>query len=279
MPSSKPFATAVAALTFLAAPVAAQTITGFVVDDGTGERLPAVALHLVDDGGRVVVEALANDSGAFRIQVPEPGSYVLRGSLIGYAPVASEPLDVRPGEDVVVEVRLAIEAVPMEPVVVRSRVGTIDPELAGFYSRMARGERSGIGHYISRADVDRMAPLETTDLLRSMPGVRIVRGRQGTGSGVRMTGGCVPAIYVDGTQVNRYPMSGTSLDDVVAAFSVEGIEVYRGPASQVGRFYDPGGCGLVLVWTQRGTASDEPWSWKKMFIGFGLLGAILLLMS
>lgn len=266
------------ALALVAAPVAAQTITGLVVVDGTEQPLPGALLLLVDGRGHVRAEVVADDSGAFRIEVPEPAEYTIRGSLIGYTSIASDPVVVRPGEDLIVEVRMAVEAVPLAPLVVRSRSGTLDAQLAGFYSRMQRGRRTGQGHFISRSDVDRMAPLESTDLLRSAPGVRVTRGRQGYGAGLRMTGGCVPAVFIDGTQINRYPLTGASLDDLVSAFSIEGIEVYRGAAAQVGRFHDPGGCGLILVWTRRGTASDEPWSWKKFLAGIGLVAALVLLM-
>jgi TonB-dependent Receptor Plug Domain/Carboxypeptidase regulatory-like domain len=278
------FAAALAVAVFSALAFAApahaqeQTVTGVVLEDGTDRQLVGVLLLLVGEDGETISETVADDSGAFRIEIPEPGVFTIRGSLIGYASIASEPLVIRAGESVAVEVRMAVEAVPLAPLVVRSRVGTLDSQLSGFYGRMARGRRSGQGHFIDRDDVERMGPLQSTDLLRTAPGVHVVRGRQGYGQGVRMTGGCVPAIFVDGSQVNRYPMTNTSLDDIVAAFSVEGIEVYRGPSSLVGHYHDPGGCGLILVWTRRGTASDEPWSWKKFLAGLGLVAGLLLLM-
>lgn len=270
------------ALAALAAPTPIagqeQSITGVVLEDGTDRPLAGALLVLVAERGESISETVADDSGAFRIEVPEPGLFSIRGSLIGYASIASEPLAVRAGENVTVEVRMAVEAVPIAPLVVRSRVGTLDSQLSGFYSRMTRGRRSGQGHFIDRDDVERMGPLQSTDLLRTAPGVQVVRGRQGYGQGVRMTGGCVPAIFVDGSQVNRYPMTNTSLDDVVAAFSIEGVEVYRGASSAVAHYHDPGGCGLILVWTRRGTASDQPWSWKKFLAGLGLVAGLLLLM-
>ena len=278
MPRPTHILAALIAVAALAAGGSAQSITGVVVQDGTNERLPGALLLLVDDEGETRTETVADDSGAFFIEAPAPGLYLIRGSLIGYAPIQSEALAVGPGENVVVEVRMAIEAVPLEPLVVRSRSSTLDANLAGFYDRMARGRRSGMGHFISREDVDRFGPLESTDLLRMAPGVRVVRGRQGYGAGLRMSGGCVPAIYVDGTQVNRYPHLNQSLDDIVAAFSIEGIEVYRGASASVGAYHDSQGCGLVLVWTRRGSAGDGPWSWKKFLGGFGLVAALFFLM-
>lgn len=265
------------ALSALCGSAGAQTITGLIVDDATGAPLPGALIVLVEGGLTEGLETVADDSGAFRIEAPGAGEYVLLASLIGYAEIRSEPVVVEIGENVIVEVRLAIEAVPLEPLVVRSRAMRGGAQLAGFYARLARGRRSGLGHFISREEVERMNPMETSDLLRMAPGVRVTPGRAGRGAAIRMSGGCTPAIYVDGMQVNRYPLGGTSVDDIVAGFTVEGVEVYRGAMAQVQGYHDPGGCGLVLVWTRRGEHMEGPWSWKKFLAGMGLFGILFFL--
>lgn len=259
-------------------PASAQTIMGVVVEHGTERRIPGVALLLIDDRGETRAETLADDSGAFILSAPGPGIFVVAAEMIGLASIRSGPLDLDPGEELVVEVRMAIEAVALDPLVVTSRKQTMGHQLAGFHDRMARGRRSGFGHFISREDVDRMMPLESTDLLRTAPGVRVITGRAGRGAGLRMSGGCIPAIYVDGMQVNRSPMRNVSLDEIVPAMALEGIEVYRGPSAQQGSYYDSNGCGLILVWTRRGEATGEPWSWTRFFAASGLVTAIFLLL-
>lgn len=268
---------AVVAAVVATPPASAQTITGVVVEHGTERPIAGVQLLLLDDRGDTRDEAISSDSGAFVLAAPEPGSFLVTAEMIGFASMRSEPLELDPGEEVAVEVRMAIEAVPLEPLVVQGRKQTMGHQLSGFHSRMARGRKSGFGHFISREDVDRFNPLESTDLLRMAPGVRVVSGRTGRGAGLRMSGGCIPAIYVDGMQVNRPPMRGVSLDEIVPAMALEGIEVYRGASAQQGSYYDPTGCGLVLVWTRRGTNTGQPWSWTKFFVASGLLAAIVLL--
>lgn len=263
-------------LALAAAPAAAQTITGLVREAGTQAPLLGVQVLLVDDQEGPRAQAFTDERGAFMIRAPAAGSYRISAFLIGYATVASEAMDIAPHEEVTLEIRMAVEAVPLEPVVVRHR-NVMDSDLAGFYTRMERGRKSGFGHFISREDVERTSPLDATDLLRTAPGVRVVRGRGGYGAGLRMSGGCVPAIFVDGSHVNRYPMHGVSLDEVVSAFSIEGVEVYRGAAAQIGRFHDPSGCGVILVWTRRGTYSDEPFSWKKLLAGLAAIGVLILI--
>lgn len=259
-------------------PASAQTIMGVVVEHGTERRIPGVALLLIDDRGETRAETLADDSGAFILSAPEPGTFVVAAEMIGLASIRSGPLDLDPGEELVVEVRMAIEAVALDPLVVTSRKQTMGHQLAGFHDRMARGRRSGFGHFIDREEVDRMMPLESTDLLRTAPGVRVSPGRAGRGAGLSMSGGCIPAIYVDGMQVNRSPMRNVSLDEIVPAMALEGIEVYRGPSAQQSSYYDPNGCGLILVWTRRGEATGEPWSWTRFFAASGLITAIFLLL-
>jgi hypothetical protein len=92
-----------------------------------------------------------------------------------------------------------------------------------------------------------------------------------------MGGGCIPAIFVDGMQLNRVNRND-SLDDYVSTLDIEGIEVYRGAASQLGAMYDPTGCGLVAVWTRRGEAvAGGRLAWKKILITLGVVGALFLL--
>lgn len=259
-----------------AAPASAQTvITGTVLGQATEQPIEGVELVLLDEGGTIHNETRTDSDGWFRFAVPGGGRWIIAGSMIGYAELRSDPVDIEVLETVVVEVRMAVEAVPLEPLVVTSRISHINADLKAFYDRMARGRRSGLGRYISREDIERASALEPTDLLRTMAGVRIVRGTPGRGKGIRMSGGCIPAVYVDGAHVNRFNPRD-SLDDFVGATSIEGIEVYRGAGAQVGRFYDPGGCGLVLVWTRRGAPEGSPFSWTKLAIGAGLLIALIL---
>lgn len=269
----------VLALIGLAAPttVAAQAILGTVIEESSGQSLEGVRVVLLDEAEELMGETYTDEAGHFQLEVPYGGSWRIRASLIGYGDVASEPLELEIMERVALEVRMTVEAVPIEePVVVTSRMAPMNADLRSFYDRAERGGRSGFGTFITRDDVDRIRPLETTDLLRAAGGIRVVRGRPGRGRLLYMAGGCVPAIYIDGAFINRWD-TGDSLDDYVSPNSIEGIEVYRG-LGQVGRFHDPRGCGLVLVWTRRGAPPTEgSRSWLRYAAGLSLLLGILLL--
>lgn len=258
-------------------PVHAQTITGVVLDVTTDRPLQNVQLIALDPDGASVDEALSNERGRFRLDLPGPGSYALSGTLIGYSTITSELLEFGEG-DVTVEIRMNMEALTLDPIIVRGRARALG-QVDRFYERMERRGRSGFGHFISREDIEGRAALVPTDLLRMAPGVRVVPARFGSGAGLRMSGGCIPAIYVDGMRINRPPVTGTSLDDMINTMDIEGIEVYRGASSQVEGYHDPRGCGLVLVWSRRGAADGGPFSWTKLFIGLTLVGGLLLLGS
>lgn len=267
-----------AALSLLPRPLTAQVVVGVVLDASTDAPVAGaeVALRAVDaDEFR---STLAGDDGAFAISVAGGGSYTVTVSRIGYRTFTSRPIGIAPGERLVLEVRIGVEVVALEPIIVTERSRRYPPDVTAFYERMERNRRSGAGTFISRADVEDSFPARTSDLLRSIGGVQVVHRRGGRDAVVRMRGGCIPAIYVDGAFLNRVDR-GLSLDDYVAPSSIEGIEVYRGMGWSVEQMYDPRGCGLILVWTRRGERNEaRPLRWKTLAIVLGaVLGLLLLL--
>lgn len=261
-----------------ASTAAAQSLSGRVLNDASGNPLEGVHVVLLDTEGRTFGETFSDEMGAFRLVVPRAGSWVVAADLIGYGPIESDPVEVAADERLILEIRMGVEAILMDPVVVTSRISHMNADIQAFYNRVERGRTSGIGRFVTRDDIEREVPSEPSDLLRTMPGVRIVRRGTpyGSGAGIQMSSGCVPAIYVDGTQINRFRASD-DLDDFVAASAIEGIEVYRGAGQQVGRFFDERGCGLILVWTRRGTTEGSPFTWSRFLIGTSILLGILFL--
>lgn len=257
---------------------AAQSIQGDVVDDADERPLEGVRLFLLNENGEVVRETLSDEEGEFALQVPRSGDWLVLADLIGYGDVHSDPVEVGPVERVSVKIRMAVQAVALEPLVVVGRVTHATGDLAGFYDRMERGRRSGLGRYLSRPEIEERLAILATDLFRGQASVRTIPGRAGRGHALRMAGGCAPAIFIDGSYINRFNPDD-SLDDFVTVQSIEGIEIYRGAMSHVDRFHDPRGCGLILVWTRRGVPDGEgkPFSWKRLAAGVALLGALFLL--
>jgi hypothetical protein len=264
---------AVAAASLVATAAVAQQVSGVVIADETQTPLEGALVTLLDEDGAARGRAVTDPAGRFSITAPYPGEWQLAVQFLGYRSLVTSPMDVSVGEWVTLAITLATVALAHDPVVVTARRTIRNPAVQRFYERRDRAGRAAFGHFVAREDIGAGGGRRPTDLLRSMPGVRVVPGTPGRGQTVRMAGGCAPAVYVDGLHVNRMSMHD-SLDDFVNVQDIEGIEVYRGASSHQTSYHDPSGCGLVLVWTQ--TESHEPGSglpWKRIL---SVLGGMLL---
>lgn len=260
----------------LAVQAAAQEVEGMVVDAATGAGLSGAEVVLRGAEGDVLERLLTDQDGWFLGAAGDSRTVSLTVSRLGYHTFSSDPIPVGSGDRLTLEIRLGVDAIPVEPLLVTYASPRYPPDIQAFYGRLERGRRSGAGRFISRADIEDAYPSRATDLLRSMPSIQVVRNRAGAGDLVRMRGGCTPSIYIDGNYMNRYDMR-LSLNDYVAPRSIEGIEVYGGAGRLVGHMNDPRGCGLILVWTRRGEPSDSaPIRWKT--VGVALVAVVSLLL-
>jgi hypothetical protein len=268
----------VSTLLTLASPARGQIVTGTVVEDPSGHTLADVEVRLFTTAGRVVASAVTDSAGTFRLQAPRFGEFRLQARMLGMADVATDPFTVQAGAMEVV-LRMAAEAVPLEPLTVAARGREADLGfLTGYYQRMEWNSRAGIGRFITRDAIDARNPVNVSDMLREIPRVQVLRGRGG-GSYVAMRnarGECTPALYVDGMRANRRDRA--FIDEFVRPGDVEGVEVYVGLAQLPGEYHDENHCGVLLVWTRRTAEDGRPFTWRRALIGAGLFGGVLLLM-
>lgn len=119
--------------------------------------------------------------------------------------------------------------------------------LADFY----RHRRGGIGHFFDRREIEERHAQRISDILRRLPGVRIMTDRNGR-SRVRMgrtSGGrdCAPDFWIDGVLAVFLGVDDLPLSDV------EALEVHSGPAGLPpelnSRIGNPG-CGAIVIWTR-----------------------------
>lgn len=223
----------------------AQALLGHVVDDDTGVPVSWAALLLLDAQGDTVGTVLADSAGWFLFRPHGPGPYRVRAVRVGYRPVTAGPVRMSsPTDAVTLEVRMAVSAVPMEPLKVIAEPR--DPRLkdAGFYRR----QKYEPGVFLTPLEIEARHPVFTEDLLRGIPHLEV----RPDVSGVmriwmtRLGRPCVPAMYVQG--MLQGDMGAIPPLDPNA---VRGIEVYRGtsetPVEYAGT--SPGGtCGAVLIW-------------------------------
>lgn len=224
----------------------AQAVDGRVLDEDTGEAITAAAVFLVDRTGEVVATGLTDSLGEFSLDAPAAGRYRLRGERIGYETATAPPFDLRSDEVLEVELRLAVDVVPLAPLtVVSDRPALVlDERLAGwdYYDRLSTYGKYGFGHFLDHDEIERRRRWSVSQLLQDMPGLRL-RGAGGRRSVVVSRRGCAPLVYLDGFRIG----TTADIDDWIPPSELVAVEVYTGIV-RPGRF---GGnpCGSILLWT------------------------------
>lgn len=90
-----------------------QVFEGRVVEEGSEEPVPTALVHLIDAEGEARALAIADSSGRYRLEAPEPGVYRLEASRLGYRDLETPQFDVS-APDGVYPVDLVMRAAPVE---------------------------------------------------------------------------------------------------------------------------------------------------------------------
>jgi hypothetical protein len=224
----------------VATPVLTGIVKGSVVTEG---RTPLVGAQI--RFGNAADAAESDDAGQFTATRVNAGSLWLRVRRIGYRP-ESLLVTVVAGESIEPTVVMKQIAQSIAAVRVLGRRDLTGP-MAGFYKRL----QAGSGRFFTQADVVKRQPTKMSDLLRSVPGIRIES--RGFDNRVRIRGSrCAPLIWLDGQGL----FAGEFDLDSVDPYSFEGIEVYSGPASVPIEFQGnqrvSSSCGTIILWSRRG---------------------------
>jgi len=246
----------VAVLFLASAPVRAQAPRQ-QADSAKRDSLPATLVgHVVDSAGVGLsgaeitvnksdkVHAITGDSGEFRIAGLTAGTIVFNVRRIGFES-ASFTAVLKPGRVQRAKFALTPTAQALPTVAVSDTASKTH-----WLDDFARRQGTNRGTFITRAEIERKGARSGTDIVRSVPGIRLVPRRGGFGFQVLMNRGdaarpCVPQMFV-----HNMPYSG-SLDDFVAE-DIEAVEVYAG-TSEVPAELDKNGrgvCGAIVVWTR-----------------------------
>lgn len=248
-------------------------VVGTVLDIRSGTAVPVASIRLIRDGeDRAHREATSARTGSFNLGTVPAGSYRIEASALGYRPV-SESVEILALGAVELRIELVPEALELDPIVVtRASGGRL--LRTGFHER----RQTGLGTYLTREEVLQRANTGIlSDVFRTLPGTRVVPTPFGQSPRVQLRGGCEPSVFVDGLRL----MSGTTVDEVLVAYDVEAMEVYRGstaPAQFAGR---GSSCGAIVVWTREpGRASGGDGflpSFGRAFFGLGTILAIVVI--
>jgi carboxypeptidase family protein len=213
-------------------------ITGTVKDEG-GARVANVEVSVpktgvtvhTDSGGRFIIRSLA------------PGLFDLSVRRFSYTPMTLS-LEVTAGDTTDVDVTLTTAAELLPTVQVKGKEER-KRQLDGFEERRKRG----LGHFITRSDIEARNPLVLSEMVHTVPGTQLtptnIMGRMTLRFARRSD--CPPAYFVDGQYLINY-----NIDDMNPR-NVEGVELYAGFAGLPQEFAKQMGvqaCGVVVIWTR-----------------------------
>lgn len=274
-------AIAAVSLVVLTPRAGAQEVRGVVRTVSDLAPVSAATIILLDNQDREQVRVESDSSGLFEATLTRGGSYRLRVERMGFAAYASEPVAVGRGEIVRIELHIAEAAVPLSPIQVVSRRRDPHAPHADYYDRLDLYSRLGVGRFVTRDEIETRGPSDLRQVLEFGMGLhyerRRIRGVQVWLPVVPSGGRCIPAVFLDGVRTQWIE------DEVrfLTASLLEGVEVYRGAAQAPGVYTDPTGCGVVLLWTQRGTSgsdfSNRRWTWRRVTAIGVIVAAILTL--
>jgi len=235
---------------------------GRVVDHATGEALYGAAVSLASGPGGTpgLGTRVTGEDGRFLFRPVPPGTYNLTVTLLGYRTLR-EPMPVEGQTDLQVVLKLAVSPVEMDPIEV---VG--ERQLRGPMADFERRRQRGIGTYITREEIEARNPYVLTDLLRMVPGLRVVPGGPFGEQAIRLRGNCQPEIIVDGVRTTI----GNDIDHVLPPMDVEAVEVYRGAELPVQ--FGNNSCGAIVVWTRRPEdTGGHGITWRRIGIAAGFI--------
>ncbi len=216
------------------------TVSGRVVLEGA----PSNAGSRVEVVGTDVV-AMTNENGEFFMRNLPSGSHVLLARHLGFG-AETIPVDLSSREPKKVTMKLPKFVAVMESVLVTARRAA-GLDKFGFNKR----KQSGQGFYLGPEQIQKMHPNYLTDILRTVPGLKVSYGPQGEevsssrGPTSLSGGGCVQ-YYVD--DMPWQSMTPGDVNQFVNGNEVVGVEVYNGPGTPPQ--YSRGNCVTIVIWTK-----------------------------
>ncbi len=247
------------AFSLLALPLslACQTIQGVVLSGEDLSPIEMATVHLVDLATGASETRLTDESGRFVVRDAPGSSNRIEVSALGYLTHVDSVFSWVPDEPLVLEIRLGVNAIPLDPLVV---VGSMRPMwqntepryLWEFFERQEHFGRLGEGKFFDREAItmrlgeDRtLTELETLWPAASY-GTRTASVRRRYCEGKH--------IFVDGIRFDG-PLS----ELVYSVGALSGVELYDGRTSIPAEFWTKRKppCKVMSIWTRRPAVPQE----------------------
>ena len=217
---------------------------------GTSAPLSRAQVQVRGDSVAVSTDSL----GRYRLATVPLGTQVMEIRRVGYLP-REVTVEVQPGRNTAPDLYLTPIATLDSIRVVAQRIRYREFE--------TRARAAGFGHFLRADDIAKKKPLLTSDLVRQLPGFRIVRPStsdldveviesRGDLTSLHDPGKvCYANIVIDGVPGQKI--------NWIDPQSIGAMEIYAGPAgappqyqtSTGGPMQSQSGCGTILLWTKR----------------------------
>ncbi len=235
------------ALAFAAASAFAQTgrIEGTVRSAITGDPLPNAQVSVV---GRTL-SATTNERGFYRISDVPPGTYSLRGAMVGYSPITVTNVVVSAGLPATANIQMSPAVVSLEEVVVTGTIGATKKADLPFTVASVKSE-------------DLPVPQDNAlaSLQGKVAGALVVSGsgRPGGAPTILLRG----ATAIDASGRSQEPLYvvdgvilGSSMVDL-SSLDIESVEIVKGAAA-ASLYGSRAASGVVQIKTRRGSSLAE----------------------
>ena len=199
------------------------------------------------------------------------------GEHLGYSDWNTAGFALASGQSIEVEVRLGVEAIPLEPIVVIARRSEGATPVAQFHRRMNDPARIG-GYFLPADQIAERSVATPSSLVLGAPGMslRLAGHAGGLDRNVIMTGNCEARTFIDGVRVQQ--AAGASVDDLLSPDRIAGVEMYPQSLGAPPQYVDTQnpGCGVVLYWTKEPEPTGEGgWNTSRIAVGVGLVAGII----
>lgn len=225
--------------TGIAPPDSSASLVGRVVSETTAEPVVGAQVYL----RRAARGAVTDSTGRFRLDDLSAGIDTIGVRFSGYEP-RSTSLRIPPGRTVRATFLLS------ERVFELAELDVVVRRLTVREDRIERRRKSGLGHFVTREEIEERNPNLPSDLLRQLPRVSVQPVRLGGTAQVLVGRGtlvCEPGYFLDGVRMRDFAL------DEVPVGQIDLIEVYTGP-SEIPTEYrmDTNRCGVIAIWTRSG---------------------------
>lgn len=213
-------------------------LSGTVVSSVNGRPLVNAQVGIVNGP-----QTRTNERGQWTIVDAPPGTRALETRAVGYYP-QRQTVVVADGAPPIRLALLTFQSV-LDTLKVTANYSRYN-DLAGFRNRL----RTGMGRYVTSADIVRRRPIVVTDVLRGMLGLYF--DSTSLDEQIQMKGvfseRCTPNVYLNSMLMNG--LTAGEVDGLVSPKNILGIEVYS-PTNAPPQF-QPGlsGCGSIVIWSK-----------------------------